>query len=194
MNNPNTKLQNLIYKKNKVIPSKICDLVIDEIKNELWKTHTWYDPNKNTFISENDKELSTLSCSSFLQDLLTPYINDCIVEYNKKYSFSECERTKFIINKLSKLRFNKYESNQLMRQHMDHIHSLFDGNEKGIPVLSLVLNFNENYSGGELYFWKNYNIKLTKGDIVIFPSCFLFPHGVKEIKSGTRYSAVCWGW
>ena len=42
-----------------------------------------------------------------------------------------------------------------MRQHHDHIHSLFDGNEKGIPVLSFILNLND-YEGAELFFWDDY--------------------------------------
>ena len=32
------------------------------------------------------------------------------------------------MNKFSSIRFNRY--GQIMRQHHDHIHSLFDGNER----------------------------------------------------------------
>ncbi len=35
---------------------------------------------------------------------------------------------------------------------------------------------------------------LSKGDIVMWPSNFLWPHGVTEATKGTRYSAVCWAW
>jgi len=28
----------------------------------------------------------------------------------------------------------------------------------------------------------------------MFPSLFLFPHGVKEATKGKRYSAVSWAW
>ena len=57
------------------------------------------------------------------------------------------------MNKFSAIRFNRYAPGQTMRQHHDHIHSLFDGNEKGIPVLSFILNLNvtmkvQNYSSG----------------------------------------------
>ena len=36
---------------------------------------------------------------------------------------------------------------QIMRQHHDHIHNLFDGVYKGIPVFSIVGNLNEDYEG-----------------------------------------------
>ena len=37
-----------------------------------------------------------------------------------------------------------------MRKHFDHIHSIFDGQYKGIPVLSFIGILNNNYLGGEL--------------------------------------------
>ena len=98
------------------------------------------------------------------------------------------------MDKFTGIRFNRYGSGQIMRQHMDHIHSIFDGKEKGIPVLSFILNLNDDYEGADLYFWKDHIVKLGKGDIIMFPSLFLFPHGVTEATKGKRYSAVSWGW
>jgi len=79
-----------------------------------------------------------------------------------------------------------------MRMHYDHIHSLFDGIHKGIPVLSFIGILNEDYTGGELII-NNQKINSKTGDIIIFPSCFLYPHEIKEVKKGTRYSFVSWG-
>ena len=98
------------------------------------------------------------------------------------------------MNKFSTIRFNRYGNGQIMRQHHDHIHSLFDGNEKGIPVLSFILNLNDDYEGADLFFWENHVVPLGKGDIIMFPSLFLFPHGVTEAKRGKRYSSVSWAW
>ena len=36
-----------------------------------------------------------------------------------------------------------------MKEHQDHIHSIFDGNEKGIPILSIVGNLNDDFEGSE---------------------------------------------
>ena len=117
-----------------------------------------------------------------------------VAAYNKKYSYKRSDKTQQIMNKFSTIRFNRYGKGQIMRQHMDHIHSLFDGNEKGIPVLSFILNLNDDYEGADLFFWENHVVPLGKGDIIMFPSLFLFPHGVTEAKKGKRYSAVSWAW
>ena len=58
---------------------------------------------------------------------------------------------KQIMNKFSTIRFNRYGKGQIMRQHHDHIHSIFDGKEKGIPVLSFILNLNDDYEGADLF-------------------------------------------
>jgi predicted 2-oxoglutarate/Fe(II)-dependent dioxygenase YbiX len=43
-------------------------------------------------------------------------------------------------------------------------------------------------------FFKDYEIKLNAGDILIFPSVFMFPHRVDKVSKGTRYSFVSWAW
>ena len=35
-------------------------------------------------------------------------------------------------------------------------------------------------------------VELKTGDLVMFPSNFMYPHSVQPILSGTRYSIVCW--
>ena len=81
-----------------------------------------------------------------------------------------------------------------MALHCDHIHSLFPGEPKGIPILSIVGVLNENYKGGKFIMFKNKEIKLLQGDVIVFPSNFLFPHKVTEVKSGERFSFVSWAY
>ena len=78
------------------------------------------------------------------------------------------------MNKFSTIRFNRYGGGQIMRQHHDHIHSLFDGNEKGIPVLSFILNLNDNYRGADLYFWEDHVVHLVKVILLCFLLYFYF--------------------
>ena len=80
-----------------------------------------------------------------------------------------------------------------MLPHVDHIHSLFDGKEKGIPILSMVGLLNDNFKGGEFLIC-NKDINLKQGEVVVFPSVFLFPHEVKKIIKGDRYSFVVWAY
>ena len=81
-----------------------------------------------------------------------------------------------------------------MSKHCDHIKDLFEGERKGIPILSIVCVLNNNYKGGEFIMFDDYEIKFKAGDLIIFPSVFLYPHLVKPVKKGTRYSFVSWAW
>jgi len=63
--------------------------------------------------------------------------------------------------------------------------------------LSVIINLNHNYEGGDLIFTDQKKqeikkIKLTEGSIVFFPSNFMYPHGIQPITKGTRYSIVAW--
>ena len=70
---------------------------------------------------------------------------------------------------------------------------MFDGNKKGIPILSVLGVLNDGFKGGEfLMFDNDSKIDFEKGDILIFPSNFLYPHKVKPILEGTRYSFITW--
>ena len=79
-----------------------------------------------------------------------------------------------------------------MSRHSDHIVSLFTGEQRGIPVLSIVGVLNDDYQGGEFIMFDDYEIKFKAGDVIIFPSIFLYPHKVKPVKKGIRYSFVSW--
>jgi predicted 2-oxoglutarate/Fe(II)-dependent dioxygenase YbiX len=71
---------------------------------------------------------------------------------------------------------------------------MFDGERKGIPILSVLGILNDNYEGGEFIMFDDYKINLKMGDVLIFPSIFLYPHKVKSVNKGTRYSFISWVW
>lgn len=91
------------------------------------------------------------------------------------------------------IRFNRYDPGGDMGTHVDHIHSLFDGEKKGIPIFSVVGLLNDDYQGGEFEICGE-EIPMTVGSVMIFPSVFLYPHRVKKVLRGTRYSWVSWAW
>jgi hypothetical protein len=197
MNNPNTKLFDLIHVERGVIPTDLCDDVVKDVQTRPWKSHAWYSNITDTRDSNETKEFGIQFSTIELQEKLTSFVIESGKKYNNKYAYQHpscVERTGRFIFNFNSIRFNRYEPGQIMRQHHDHIHDIFDGQNKGIPVLSFILNFNDDYEGADLFFWEDTVIKLGKGDIVMFPSCFLFPHGVTEATKGKRYSAVTWGW
>tara|TARA_R100001510_G_C7645900_1_gene203219 strand:+ start:1077 stop:1628 length:552 start_codon:yes stop_codon:yes gene_type:complete len=64
-------------------------------------------------------------------------------------------------------------------------------------LLSVILNLNDEYVGGDLIFVDQHykevkSFKLTKGSVIFFPSNFMYPHSIKPIEKGKRYSIVSW--
>jgi predicted 2-oxoglutarate/Fe(II)-dependent dioxygenase YbiX len=185
----NYSLKSFIHVESGLIPKEICDFVIDSIKEKKWSKHEWGD-GKTIAYSYPTKELDVLYINEELENILNPFVSQSIKSYNNFLGEENVSKVRYF----SPIRFNRYKKNQIMRKHSDHITSLFDGESRGIPVLSIIINFNDDYENGELIFWDDYKIDLGVGDVVIFPSLFLFPHRVKEVTKNIRYSGVCWGW
>lgn len=178
-----------------VIPKEVCDQIIEKTKDATWQKHAWYNPVEDNSVSAEDKELDVLFPTPDVSQLAFEYVVNAFSAYESVCRKLSTE-TNFngTIHQCCGIRLNRYNENTLMRPHFDHIHSLFDGQQKGVPVLSLVGVLNDDYEGGELTFFDDYKLDLKQGDIVVFPSCFLYPHKVNEITKGTRYSFVSWGW
>ena len=173
------------------IPVEICESLIDECNKKEWKKHTWNNYATGTFESEETKELDVMPCTQEQQNKITPYLAKALEDYQVKHTWPGDKTQAPWLTKFSPIRFNRYEVGTMMREHYDHIHSIFDGKMKGVPLVSIVANLNENYEGSEFY-CRGKEIKLKTGDILLFPSNFMYPHEVKEATKGTRYSFVSW--
>ena len=58
---------------------------------------------------------------------------------------------------------------------------------------SLLLYLNDDFRGGEVEFtYFNYTFEPKKGDLLIFPSNYLYLHEAKKVESGVRYVIVSW--
>jgi len=80
--------------------------------------------------------------------------------------------------------FIKYEQGHHFMEHHDHGFSYN-------CTLSLVAYINDDYEGGELFFrLQGINYIPKAGDVVLFPSNFMYPHQAKVVHSGTKYSLV----
>lgn len=184
MNNVNDYI--MVYN---AIPKSKCDWILSNINNEQWEPHTWYNPENNQQTTRNKEELDVLySENKNVSIEVENYIRQSLDAYKQKYN------PLAFVTRFSRVRFNKYSINTNMAPHADHIHTVFDGKERGIPVISLVGILNEEYDGGEFVFNNNYEVKLKTGDILMFPSNFMYAHEVKGVKKGTRVSFVSWAY
>ena len=184
----NLQLKNFIHIERGLIPKDTCRFVIDSIKNQSWNKHWWSTDGTYKF-SYPTKELDVLNSTPDLEDILNPLISLSVKYYNDFIGSEKVSQ----VTCFSPVRFNRYQKGQTMRIHCDHIKTLFEGEVKGIPVLSIIINFNDDYKGGDLIFWDDYKVDLGEGDVVVFPSLFLFPHRIEEVTENIRYSGVAWG-
>jgi len=80
----------------------------------------------------------------------------------------------------------KYNTGGKFDSHMD------DGGGNFRRV-STVYYLNDNYEGGELCFPQfGIELKPKAGDMVIFPSSYVYSHSVNPVISGNRYSIASW--
>jgi len=172
------------------IPNDVCDKLIEKIETRNWQKHHWYSvedkyQGKNP-IASYDKELDVQAASDDDLRKILSYLDEPLKTYYEKHSIINS-----IFSKISKIRFNRYKPGTLMRPHIDHIHDLFDGKTKGIPVVSIIGCLNDGFEGADVILCNN-KIELKKGDILLFPSNFMYPHEVTECIKGVRYSFVSW--
>ena len=184
------QIEDYIIVKN-TISKDLCKAMIDECNKKEWRKHTWNNYTTGTNTSEATKELDVMNCTREQQAKITPSLIKALDEYQKIVSWEGEKTVGQWLTKFSPIRFNKYEVGTMMRKHYDHIHSIFDGKMKGVPLVSIVGNLNEDYEGSEFH-CRDKEIKLKTGDILMFPSNFMYPHEVTECTKGTRYSFVSW--
>ncbi len=166
----------------------VCKQIIEKISNESWVKHSYNNPVTNEDTTyEDDLEVSEQDETT--DAVLMDFVNKCVVDYTKNVA-----PMPFRFQEFSKIRFNKYDVGTNMKIHHDHIHTLFDGERKGVPILSVLGLLNDDFEGGDFLMFDGKKVNLSAGDIILFPSNFLYPHAVTTVTKGTRYSFVSWGW
>ena len=198
-----TDLMDYCLKKENFLDEKFCDNSIEILNKATYKKHEW-DGYGESFA---DDEATNKA------DFATKYSE--IVDFDNTSGTGIDEIDKHIIDNLhgafleylgafrygwfrgwqgyTGIKFNRYLEGQEMRLHWDNIHSIFDGERKGVPILSAIGLLNDDYEGGDLEIAGN-KTDMNKGDIVIFPCSFMYPHEVKPVTKGERHSWVSWLW
>jgi len=113
-----------------------------------------------------------------------------VKEIERLYIYYKTKFPKMTSSKINQIDLLKYSVGGKYEIHTDH----YTTNNRN---LSVIMNLNDNYEGGDLIFTDQKEkeikkLKLGKGSIVFFPSNFMYPHGIQPITKGTRYSIVAW--
>lgn len=121
--------------------------------------------------NEHNQELYRIHKKSF--DRIHPHVQD----YGNYWGVG--------MNYYEVFNYVKYEGvGKHFRVHADH-------GPAYVTTVSAVAYLNDNYSGGELIFPRfNLTIKPDAGDLVVFPSTYIYEHSSEPIIDGTKYSIV----
>jgi hypothetical protein len=194
-------IEKYVFVKQNFLDNEFCQHIIKDL-NQLnaWKKHEWttYDPKQEQiFVSnspsgKNEPEIIPPEIQlEDINDFLGQKILKVAAEYIDSLKFEWFDAPFY---SLSYLKYIKYSLNQTMKVHCDHIHDVFDGKNRGIPILTVIGILNDDYEGGNLVMFEDKKINTKEGDLIIFPSLFLFPHEIESITKGIRYSYTAWMW
>ena len=193
----NKNIEHYIFKKENFLDQKDCNNYIKELNVNDWTKHDWYYPDTGLLKKPSgNNEPENIQSKDFsdkvatINQVIIKKLQSAILEYVQSLNFNWYEGW----NGYSGLKFIRYQPNQTMKNHCDHIHSLFDGETRGVPILSIIGVLNDDYEGGELIMLEDKKIDTKAGELLIFPSNFLYPHKITPVTKGVRYSYVSWVW
>lgn len=170
-----------------VMTDALCDAILAEYKN----SEDWIPAITAAGKSDAQRQCETIGISfnSIIEKnpkvraKLDKYIfasaGLAIKKYKEKFPLAEIQED-------SGYDLLRYTEGQFYTTHTDS----FKDRPRAVSC-SFVLN--NDYKGGEFAFFDRELIyKLKKGDALIFPSNFMYPHEIMPVTSGTRYSIVTW--
>ena len=105
----------------------------------------------------------------------------------KQYKF-DANVLDYELKNILNIEILKYENTGFYTWHVDHFAS--------IPrTMSCILLLNNDYEGGNLCFRNpdgsdEWEVEVKPNRMIIWPSIFLYPHTVKPVTKGKRYSVV----
>jgi len=183
------KLENYIYIVKNALSLNLCD----EILNEFKSSDEWEDTiiGKKGVLNKNIRNCQAIgiSFSSVIQknsdvrhkldDAIFDGAAKCIKEYNSKFPHCRIEED-------SGYELLKYPEGCFYIEHTDS----FKARPRAVSC-SFILN--DDFEGGEFAFYnREFKYKLEKGDAIMFPSNFMYPHEVMPVTKGIRYSIITW--
>ena len=192
-----------------IIDNAMCKEIIES--NWDWRARTDQPPDANAsaFIGGNASETR----ADFDEDWLDEHH-----EYHNLYQALKESRSKvadlykkehetFNVTHHTDFRVGRYDTGGYVIEHCDLRYKphkdannspensswerLATAEKWGYPQVSIFMFPNDDYEGGELIVAGN-EIHYTAGSAIIFPSTFMFPHEIKPVTKGERWSVISW--
>lgn len=172
---------------NNALSNDLCDQIIKEYSDDEYENSITFDErdnyrtNKQVSISEDFVIEQNPKVRKYIDDkifeLLTSNINNYFLRFLSSVTDLNDEGYHLL----------KYDIGEFYNEHVDAC------GQNSIRTLSCSIILNDDYEGGKLKFFNgNYEVEAKKGDMILFPSNFMFPHQVTPVTKGVRYSIVTW--
>ena len=184
------KLEDFIHVEKNAISDEFCKQIIEEYDDsDDWKPGTINDYEINeyrkcevVYLSQDETLERNLNTRKKIDERLFNIITDHLKKYLEKYDSVGYVQIKEDTGYM----LLRYKTGDYVKKHVDT-------SSEQHRTLSCSLILNDDYDGGEMSFLDG-EVKpdLKKGDLLVFPSSFTYPHEVLPVKSGIRYSIITW--
>ena len=193
----NKNIEDYIFLKDNFLKDDFCDHTIDILSKASWKLKSL--EVAGVSLEDLPKESELLDFNTLSNKILQSEIDNIEVEISQKIPDVLMEYLSYLKfdwfrgwTGYSGIKFNRYSLGQGMMKHWDNVNSVLEGEVTGVPFLSLIGFLNNDYEGADLIICEDKKIDANKGNLLIFPSSFMYPHKVTPLIKGTRYSFVSW--
>jgi hypothetical protein len=181
-------LDGFIHVFDDILPSGFCEEILDEYANsDEWEA---------TFIGQGVINPNIRNCNAILMSSdevkkrnydprqrldseVHGYLRKAVEKYHELHPA-------FQVDIDTGYQLLRYKEGQFYSEHTDS----YVTEQRSV---SCSIQLNEDYDGGEFaFFGQEMMIRSKTGSVIMFPSNFMYPHEVMEVKRGTRYSIVTW--
>jgi predicted 2-oxoglutarate/Fe(II)-dependent dioxygenase YbiX len=183
-------LESYIHVFKNAVGDDLCDRIISEYKN----SNEWGLGVMNEAYNEDIRNCNLIPISSYdsmqknetIRKAIDHDLFSCVSQSISKY---QEKHPKCVYRKDTGYDLLRYEVGQYIKSHIDV--GITDAMMARQISCSIALN--NDFEGGDFAFFNGeLSYRLEKGDILMFPSGFMYPHEVLPVTSGTRYSIITW--
>lgn len=178
-------LSNFVRVYRNSVPVEVCKRIVEDISGKYsndWKPAGVSSGLEGVRVCEN----MYIKPEYEIDGIVNGYVTEAIAKYNSEFSCFKPTKD-YGYNCLRYYPGGKYEFHT--DQHCDENREI-----------TMIIQLNDDYEGGQLVHANSVYLlgdddsfhNLTAGDICIFPSNFMYPHAIKPVTSGVRYSIVTW--
>lgn len=179
----NTTLDRFIHVIPGVLSQNDCRKILDSVTEDLWDAAGQGSNSTDPRLRNCDVfDISARKEQEPWTEINTLIFNALNTAWRSYY----LQHLDFRINMDTGYELLRYKAGTRCQEHVDS----YDQRPR---TVSCSISLNDDYSGGRFtFFGGQLRHRVPAGSALMFPSNFMYPHGVEEITQGTRYSIITW--